>query len=214
MVMLKPFYTEGIAEAGCDEAGRGCLAGPVYAAAVILTDHERWKVLDDSKKLPVSKRDLLRREIETHALAFAVASADAEEIDRHNILRASIMAMHRALAKLQPVPDAILVDGNRFISYAEIPHRCIVGGDGLFYSIAAASVLAKTYRDEHMVRLAREYPGYGWEDNKGYPTRAHREAIIKLGVTPFHRRSFRLNGKQLEINFHSERRRKMKKDHL
>ncbi len=212
--MLKPFYSEGVLEAGCDEAGRGCLAGPVYAAAVILAPHERWKVLDDSKRLPVSKRDLLRREIETHAMAYAVASSDVEEIDRHNILRASIMAMHRALTKLRPVPETILVDGNRFTAFEEIPHRCIVGGDGLYYSIAAASVLAKTYRDEHMVRLAGEYPGYGWEDNKGYPTRAHREAIIKLGVTPCHRRSFRLTGKQMEINFHIERHKRMKRDHL
>lgn len=188
--MLALCLTEGIAEAGCDEAGRGCLAGPVVAAAVILPPDFDCPRLDDSKKLTERRRNELRPLIESNAIAWCVAQASPEEIDRINILNASILAMHRALDGLKVRPEAIIVDGNRFRPYGEIPYSTIVKGDGLYMSIAAASVLAKTHRDEFMLRAAGRYPGYGWESNKGYPTAAHRRALHELGLTPLHRRSF------------------------
>lgn len=190
--MLKPFHTEGIVEAGCDEAGRGCLAGPVYAAAVILPPDFFNPLLDDSKKLNARTRDMLREVVEREALSFAVGVADIEEIDQINILNASILAMHRAVEKLSPVPGFLLVDGNRFKACGEIPHSCIIKGDGIYASIAAASILAKTYRDEYMESLHLKYPGYAWDRNKGYPTREHRKAILKYGPNEYHRRSFKL----------------------
>ena len=183
--------TPFILEAGCDEAGRGCLAGPVFAAAVILPDGYSNPLLNDSKKLTEKQREELRPIIERDAIAWAVASVDHEEIDRINILNASILAMHRALDALQLRPGAIAVDGNRFKPYADIPHTTYIKGDGRFANIAAASILAKTCRDEYMLAAAAEYPGYDWESNKGYPTEAHREAIHKLGLTPLHRKTFK-----------------------
>lgn len=182
----------GVVEAGCDEAGRGCLSGPVFAAAVILPDNFRCDTLNDSKQLSLKTRNELRIKIENEALTFAVASCTPQEIDEVNILWASIKAMHRAIAKLQVTPQHILVDGNRFKPYKDIPHTCVVKGDSKFMSIAAASVLAKTYRDEYMIDLHREFPHYNWDTNKGYPTRAHRKAIEKYGITPHHRRTFSL----------------------
>lgn len=184
--------TEGILEAGCDEAGRGCLCGPVACAAVILPPDFICQELNDSKKLSEKKRDALRPVIERNALAWAVAMVSPEEIDEMNILNASIEGMHRALAALTTIPEHIIVDGNRFKPYRGIPHTTVVKGDATYMSIAAASILAKTHRDELMNRLAEEYPGYAWEVNKGYPTKAHREAIARLGVTPHHRLTFRL----------------------
>ena len=182
----------GVVEAGCDEAGRGCLSGPVFAAAVILPKDFRCDLLNDSKQLSETTRNELRILIELDAVAFAVASCTPQEIDQVNILWASVKAMHRALLKLQPEPQHILVDGNRFKPYEEIPHTCVVKGDARFMSIAAASVLAKTYRDEYMVRLHDEFPHYHWNTNKGYPTREHRQAIEKHGITEHHRRTFNL----------------------
>jgi len=179
-------------EAGCDEAGRGCLAGPVFAAAVVLPPDFECDELNDSKQLSEKQRNRLRPLIEEQALSFAVAMCSNEEIDELNILWASVEAMHRALSKLVIMPQHILVDGNRFRNYEQIPHTCVVGGDAVYLSIAAASVLAKTYRDEYMTNLAREFPRYDWACNKGYPTKAHREAIRKYGITPYHRKSFRL----------------------
>ncbi|MFC2129587.1 ribonuclease HII [Bacteroidota bacterium] len=199
--MLKPFHTPGIIEAGCDEAGRGCLAGPVFAAAVILPENTSIEELDDSKKLNATKRNLLRKIIEEKAISYAVAMVLPDKIDEINILNASILAMHRALNQLRILPAHILVDGNKFKPYKEIAHHCIIKGDGIYQSIAAASILAKTYRDSHMEELHRLYPEYKWSSNKGYPTRAHREAIRKLGPTPQHRRSFRLTDDQLQISF-------------
>jgi ribonuclease HII len=198
---LQIVYNPGAAEAGCDEAGRGCLAGPVFAAAVILPaelDKELASCINDSKKLDHQTRQMLRPEIEKHALAWAVSSLDHEQIDRHNILRASILAMHAALGKLQQEPGFILVDGNYFIPYGKIPHQCIIKGDGQYLSIAAASILAKTYRDSYMQQLHLEYPVYCWDTNKGYPTPQHRKAILEHGLSPYHRRSFNL-GLQLRI---------------
>ncbi|MDR0994747.1 MAG: ribonuclease HII [Tannerella sp.] len=189
--MLLPFLEAGRLEAGCDEAGRGCLAGPVFAAAVVLPDDFPDEGLNDSKQLSEKERYRLRPLIEAGALAFAVGSASAEEIDRLNILRASILAMHRAIGQLALRPQHLLVDGNRFLPYEDIPHTTIVKGDGKYLSIAAASILAKTYRDDYMRQLAAEYPAYHWEENKGYPTAAHREAIRLYGPTPYHRRSFK-----------------------
>ncbi|MGB3181681.1 MAG: ribonuclease HII [Cyclobacteriaceae bacterium] len=197
--MLLSYHTEGIVEAGCDEAGRGCLAGPVVAAAVILPQNYRHGLLNDSKKLKKSDRDLLRKDIEQDALAWAVAEVDHEEIDRINILNASFLAMHRAIESLPLQPECLLIDGNRFTPYPDIIHHCIIKGDGKYLSIAAASILAKTYRDELMHSMARVYPDYGWESNVGYPTTFHRNAIAAIGVTPYHRRSFRLLPEQLEI---------------
>lgn len=196
--MLLPYMKEGVVEAGCDEAGRGCLCGPVSCAAVILPPDFECEMLNDSKQLTERQRDELRPIIEREALAWAVAMVSAEEIDKINILNASIAGMHRAIDRLAVRPQHILVDGNRFKPYGnpdtfeQIAHTTVVKGDGKYMSIAAASVLAKTHRDELMRRLAEKYPGYGWEKNMGYPTKAHREAIARLGLTPIHRRSFRL----------------------
>ncbi len=194
---MLPYYQDTLIEAGCDEAGRGCLAGPVFAAAVILPRDFRHPLLNDSKQLKESEREALRGVIEKDALAFAVASIDNEEIDRINILKASFRAMHEALARLSLQPGMLLIDGNRFHPYGDIPHTCIVQGDGKYASIAAASILAKTYRDDYMKQLHEQFPHYGWKDNKGYPTSAHREAIRTHGETPYHRRSFRLLPDQL-----------------
>jgi len=199
--LLKSHFLPGILEAGCDEAGRGCLAGPVFAAAVILPEHYRNPVLDDSKKLSARTRAMLRPVIEREALSWAVASVDNEMIDEVNILRASIMAMHLALNKLSVVPRHILVDGNRFYPYRAIGYHCIIKGDGIYASVAAASILAKTCRDEYMIALHNRFPDYGWDRNKGYPTAEHRSAIRKFGVTPCHRKSFSLFNDQLKIFF-------------
>ncbi len=193
---LEKHYYEGKIEAGCDEAGRGCLAGSVYAAAVILPDGYDNPSLNDSKQLSAAKRKRLRDEIVRDAQAWAVGVVTPEEIDHINILRASILAMHRALDQLQVRPEAIIVDGNRFQPYRDLPYTTIVKGDGKYQAIAAASILAKTYRDEYMERLAQEFPRYGWQSNKGYPTPQHREAIRQYGVTPYHRKSFDLLGSQ------------------
>lgn len=193
---LENHYYEGKIEAGCDEAGRGCLAGSVYAAAVILPDGYDNPSLNDSKRLSAAKRMRLRDEIVRDAVAWAIGVVTPEEIDHINILRASILAMHRALDQLQVRPEAIIVDGNRFQPYRDLPYTTIVKGDGKYQAIAAASILAKTYRDEYMERLAQEFPQYGWQSNKGYPTPQHREAIRQYGVTPYHRKSFDLLGSQ------------------
>ena len=193
---LEKHYYEGKIEAGCDEAGRGCLAGSVYAAAVILPDGYDNPSLNDSKQLSAAKRMRLRDEIIRDARAWAIGVVTPQEIDQINILRASILAMHRALDQLQVRPEAIIVDGNRFLPYCDLPYTTIVKGDGKYQAIAAASILAKTYRDEYMERLAQEFPRYGWQSNKGYPTPQHREAIRQYGVTPYHRKSFDLLGSQ------------------
>ena len=190
--MLKSHYYSGLVEAGCDEAGRGCLAGSVFAAAVIRPEDYVNDALNDSKQLSAGQRYALRAEIERDALAWAVGVVTPEEIDEINILNASILAMHRALDQLKVRPEAIIVDGNRFKPYRFIPYTTVVKGDGKYLSIAAASILAKTYRDDYMDRLAEEFPQYGWDGNKGYPTKAHREAIARYGVTPYHRKSFKL----------------------
>ena len=190
--MLLPCLHEELVEAGCDEAGRGALAGPVFAAAVILPKGFAHPMLDDSKKLTAKQREKLRRIIEQEALAWAVASLSAAEIDRLNILRASITAMHNAISQLSTTPSFLLIDGNRFCKYGNIPHQCIVKGDGKYAPIAAASILAKTHRDEYMKRIAAEYPQYGWDKNMAYPTADHREAIRKFGTTPYHRMSYTL----------------------
>ena len=190
--MLKSHFYKGLVEAGCDEAGRGCLAGSVFAAAVILPEDYVNDNLNDSKQLSANRRYELRREIERDALAWAVGVVTPEEIDKINILNASILAMHRALDQLSVRPEAIIVDGNRFKPYRFIPYTTVIKGDGKYLSIAAASILAKTYRDDYMDRLAEECPQYAWDVNKGYPTKTHREAIAKYGVTPYHRKSFKL----------------------
>jgi ribonuclease HII len=195
---LKRFYSKGKIEAGCDEAGRGCLAGPVFAAAVILGD-KPIEGLDDSKKLPEKKRNELRFEIEANALSFGVAMLSNTEIDKYNILKASFMAMHQALDKLHVEPELLLIDGNRFIPYKKIKHECVVKGDSKYQSIAAASILAKTYRDEYMRELHKTFPQYGWDHNMGYPTTAHRDAIKQHGATPYHRMSFTLLNEQLSL---------------
>jgi ribonuclease HII len=199
--MLKPWYRKGILEAGCDEAGRGCIAGPVFAAAVILPGDFREPMLNDSKKLSAGKRDRLRYLIEQEAISWGVGKVDEREIEQINILNASILAMHRALRDLEPQPRTILVDGNRFKSYRGIPHHCIVKGDGIYASIAAASILAKTHRDQYMASLHREDPRYGWNRNMGYPTVGHRRAIMKYGPTAHHRRTFRLLDEQMRLDF-------------
>ena len=190
--MLENHYYEGLVEAGCDEAGRGCLAGSVFAAAVILPPDYENELLNDSKKLTDRKRKQLREIIEHDALDWAVGIVEPGEIDEINILNASILAIHRALDQLKVRPEAIIVDGNRFKPYRDLPYTTIVKGDGKYLSIAAASILAKTYRDDYMDRLAEDYPQYDWKSNKGYPTKKHRQAIRECGITPFHRRSFTL----------------------
>lgn len=197
---LPPCLTVGVNEAGCDEAGRGCLAGPVYAAAVILPPDYSNPLLNDSKQLSERHRYELRADIEARALAWAVGVVSAEEIDRINILNASILAMHRALDALHIVPGAVVVDGNRFKPWRDIAWTTVVKGDGKLANIAAASILAKTYRDDEMKRLHAEYPRYGWDINKGYPTKAHRDAIRQYGPTPIHRRTFRLLDDQLTLD--------------
>jgi ribonuclease HII len=199
--MLKSFLYRNLVEAGCDEAGRGCLAGPVVAAAVILPKNFKHPVLNDSKQLSSRQRDTLRGEIIKSAVAYQVAFVDNIEIDKINILRASIKAMHIAIEGLEKIPQFLLIDGNRFYTYKGIDHKTIIRGDELYFSIAAASVLAKTYRDEYMEKLHCEYPEYGWITNKGYPTLFHRTAIMKFGLTPYHRKTFHLFDTQLEIEF-------------
>lgn len=189
--MLKPYLDERLVEAGCDEAGRGCLAGPVFAAAVILPKGFAHPLLNDSKQLTEEERYEARQVVEESALAWAVATASPQEIDKVNILNASFLAMHRAIYQLDPAPESLLIDGNRFRPYRRIPHHCIIKGDGIMLSIAAASILAKTYRDDYMMQLDAEYPHYRWRANKGYPTREHRKAIQEHGLSPHHRRSFR-----------------------
>lgn len=199
---LKSHYKKNTIEAGCDEAGRGCLAGPVVAAAVILPSNFKSDILDDSKKLSHKKRIELKKLIEEKALYWAVAFVDHKEIDEINILNASFLAMHRALDQLKETPELILIDGNRFNPYKKIHHECIIKGDGKFLSIAAASILAKTYRDEYMEKIGLDYPEYQWNQNKGYPTKKHRLAIKEYGPTPFHRKSFKLLAdEQMELDF-------------
>lgn len=200
--MLLPYMHENLVEAGCDEAGRGCLAGAVYAAAVILPHDFRNELLNDSKQLTEKQRYALREVVEREALALAVGVVTPEEIDRINILNASFLAMHRAVDQLKLRPEHLLIDGNRFKKYQDVPHTTVVKGDGKYMAIAAASVLAKTYRDDYMNRLAEEYPQYDWDSNKGYPTKKHREAIRLYGTTPYHRMSYNLLGDgQLSFDF-------------
>lgn len=198
--MLKSYFDKNLIEAGCDEAGRGCLAGPVYAASVILPKNYRNKWLDDSKKLSDKDRYELRPEIEEKAVTWAIGVVDNVEIDEINILKASFLAMHRAIDKLKQKPELLLIDGNRFTPYKKISHQCIVKGDAKFLNIAAASILAKTYRDDFMKDAAKTYPHYGWENNMGYPTKKHRDAIREHGTTPLHRLTFQLLPTQLILD--------------
>ncbi|WP_276388215.1 ribonuclease HII [Eudoraea chungangensis] len=198
--MLK-YYKNSIGEVGTDEAGRGCLAGPVTAAAVILSDNFHHPLLNDSKVLTEKKRQLLRPIIETNAISYAISFVDQTEIDKINILNASIQAMQLAINGLNETPSFIIVDGNRFKPYKNIPYKCIVKGDSIYESIAAASVLAKTYRDQYMDTIHEEYPVYNWKKNKGYPTKEHRAAILKYGITKYHRKSFKLLPQQLHLDF-------------
>jgi len=197
--MLLPYYQDVFVEAGCDEAGRGCLAGPVFAAAVIIPRDFDHSILTDSKQLTADERVELRTYIESNALDWAVAEVDHEEIDRINILNASFLAMHRALDRLRLRPEHVLVDGNRFKKYSDLPHTCIVKGDGKYFSIAAASILAKTYRDDFMQKIACIHPEYEWHTNKGYPTIKHRNAVLKYGFSPYHRKTFRVTDPQLDL---------------
>lgn len=200
--MLLPYYNENLIEAGCDEAGRGCLAGSVYAAAVILPKDYRNDALNDSRRLSASRRYKLREEIMRDAVAWAVGVVTPSEIDEINILNASILAMHRAVDQLSVRPQALIIDGNRFRPYQDLPYTTIVKGDGKYQSVAAASILAKTFRDDYMKELHEQYPFYGWNRNAGYPTREHREAIREHGITPYHRKTFNLLGDgQLELEF-------------
>jgi ribonuclease HII len=199
--MLKSYLYSNLTEAGCDEAGRGCLAGPVTAAAVILPKHFKHPVLNDSKKLTARQREQLREEIIKTSLAWKVAFIDNNEIDELNILRASIKAMHKAIEGLETEPQFLLIDGNSFFTYKNINHKTIIKGDGIFFSIAAASVLAKTFRDEYMNKIHTEFPEYCWNKNKGYPTAQHRAAIAEYGITPYHRRTFNLFDTQMKIDF-------------
>lgn len=200
--MLLPYLHPGIIEAGCDEAGRGCLAGAVYAAAVILPEDFRNELLNDSKQLTEKQRYALREIIEREATAWAIGIVSPEEIDKINILNASFLAMHRAINQLTVRPEHLLIDGNRFTPYADIPHTTVVKGDGKYMAIAAASILAKTWRDDYMNRLHEEFPDYDWIHNKGYPTKKHRAAIAAHGATPYHRKSFHLLGDgQLSLDF-------------
>jgi ribonuclease HII len=198
---LLPFYNENTIEAGCDEAGRGCLAGPVFAAAVILPPGFDNELLNDSKKLSEKQRYKLRPVIEEVAIAWAVVAVDNKEIDEVNILNASFLAMNRAVKKLKVIPEHLLIDGNRFRTKSEIPFTCMIKGDGRFYSIAAASVLAKTYRDDYMQKIHNEFPNYDWNNNKGYPTKKHRAGIKEFGPTKYHRMTFRLLDEQLSLDF-------------
>ncbi|WP_303923182.1 ribonuclease HII [Draconibacterium sediminis] len=198
---LLPFYNKNTIEAGCDEAGRGCLAGPVFAAAVILPANFENELLNDSKKLSEKQRYHLRPLIEEQALAWAVVAVDNKEIDEVNILNASFLAMNRAVEKLATVPGHLLIDGNRFRTKSKIPYTCMIKGDGRFYSIAAASILAKTYRDDYMAEIHKEFPNYDWDKNKGYPTKKHRAAIKQFGPTKYHRMTFRLLDEQLALDF-------------
>ncbi len=197
--MLLARYQYEFLEAGCDEAGRGCLAGPVFAAAVILPDDFDHDLLNDSKVLDEQTRYALRIEIEQKAIAHAVGVVDNNEIDKINILNASFLAMHRAIEKLHLQPQFLIIDGNRFNKFGTTPHKCIIKGDSLYFSIAAASILAKTYRDDFMKQIAGEHPEYDWHSNKGYPTIKHRNAVLELGFTPYHRRTFRVTEPQLTI---------------
>ncbi|WP_297085541.1 ribonuclease HII [uncultured Draconibacterium sp.] len=198
---LLPFYKQNTIEAGCDEAGRGCLAGPVFAAAVILPQNFENELLNDSKKLSEKQRYQLRPIVEQQALAYAVVAVDNREIDEVNILNASFLAMNRAVTQLGIEPQHLLIDGNRFRTKSKIPYTCMIKGDGRFYSIAAASILAKTYRDDFMAKIHQEYPQFAWNKNKGYPTKAHRAAIKAHGPTPYHRMTFRLLDEQLSLDF-------------
>jgi len=197
--MLLARYQHELIEAGCDEAGRGCLAGPVFAAAVILPPNFKHKLLNDSKQLTEDVRYKLRKEIEKKAIAYAVASVNNVEIDEINILNASFLAMHRAIEKLHLKPQFLIIDGNRFNKYGDTPHHCIVEGDAKYFSIAAASILAKTYRDDYMLQIAAEHPEYNWHTNKGYPTVKHRQTVLEIGYTPYHRRTFTVSNPQLSI---------------
>ncbi len=199
--MLKSYMYHNLTEAGCDEAGRGCLAGPVVASAVILPKNFKHPVLNDSKKLSARTRELLRWEIISSAISWKVAFVGNDEIDELNILRASIKAMHIALDGLEKTPQFIIVDGNSFYPYKNIDHKTVIKGDSTYFSIAAASVLAKTFRDEYMERIHPEFPQYGWDRNKGYATELHRDAIKKYGITPYHRRSFTLFDTQMSLEF-------------
>ena len=199
--LLRSHSSDGLIEAGCDEAGRGCLAGSVYAAAVILPQNYSHPYLNDSKQLTEKRRMILRKDIEKDAIAWAVGVVSPEEIDEINILKASFLAMHRAIDQLKVRPEALIIDGNRFTPYQNLPYTPIVKGDSKYLSIAAASILAKTYRDEYMEELHTQYPQYEWSKNKGYPTVAHREAIKKYGTTPFHRMSFNLLGEEKQLSF-------------
>lgn len=198
---LKSFFDKYLLEAGCDEAGRGCLAGPVVAAAVVLPKNYKNKLLNDSKQLSEKQRYTLRDEIQKNALYWAYASVSNQEIDQINILNASFLAMHRAIDQLPETPELLLIDGNRFNRYKNVAHQCIIKGDAKYLSIAAASIIAKTYRDDLMLKLHEEYSYYKWKDNKGYPTEAHRDAIKQFGVTPHHRMSFNLLSDQLSFDF-------------
>ena len=197
--MLKSYFQKKLIEAGCDEAGRGCLAGPVYAAAVILPRDYKNKILNDSKQISENIRELLRKEIEKEAIAFSIGIVDNHEIDKINILNASFLAMHKAVDQLSITPEMLIIDGNRFKPYPNIQHECIVKGDAKFLSIAAASILAKTYRDEFMFKIHQEFPVYAWNKNKGYPTKKHREGIKSIGITEYHRTTFRLLPEQLKL---------------
>ena len=197
--MLTPFYQDQLTEAGCDEAGRGCFAGPVFASAVILPRDFFHPLLNDSKQLSEEERDELRVVIEKEAISFAVASISHDEIDRINILQASIKAMHISVNQLKPKPQLLLIDGNYFVKYKRLPHKCIIKGDGIYASIAAASILAKTYRDEYMKKLHEEFPHYNWASNKGYGTPEHRKALDEHGVCKYHRKSWRLFSEQPEL---------------
>ena len=197
--MLKPSFSGDKIEAGCDEVGRGCLSGPVVAAAVILPLDYTHRWLTDSKQLSKAKREAIKKDIINDAISYAIAEVSNEEVDRINVLQASLLGMHRALDQLVQIPELILVDGNKFIPYKNIPYECIIKGDGKYMSIAAASILAKTYRDDLMEKLSVTHPEYGWERNVGYPTKQHRNAIEKYGITPYHRKSFRLLPNQLNL---------------
>ncbi|MGB8192848.1 MAG: ribonuclease HII [Chitinophagaceae bacterium] len=202
--MLKTYFRGDVIEAGCDEAGRGCLAGPVFAAAVILPQNFYHPLLNDSKQVTAEHRAELRVFIEENAVSYAVARVDHDEIDRINILKASFKAMHLAVKKLRQRPQLLLIDGNRFTPYKKIPHECVIQGDGIYASIAAASILAKTYRDAYMLRLHKKHPQYGWDHNKAYATACHRKAIDEHGLTPYHRRSFQCSKIQLELMLNKE----------